>query len=242
MNKFDNKYLQDIGDIVISQERVIYLVLGSNSMGQQHGYTLFDMREYRLEDNEYVQVLARTAVEYVLQHPLQRRKISILTTDLPKSIAFNYWKGSPYIYLMEIPKEDVIAWVVKSKLFDKTLPDVSYLLYDIYTNYREDRQKLGTINDDYFKKFTFYKFQASGRIILSLGINGDCFLYIEVALQQELTDERIEKMIERVNNGKGKILMSSRGLLPTTIKYDYELTDELKENLIKAVNTRGLVV
>lgn len=242
MNKFDNKYLQDIGDIVISQERVIYLVLGSNSMGQQQGYTLFDMREYRLEDNEYVLTLVRTAVEYVLQHPLQRRKISILTTDLPKSIAFNCWKGSPYIYLMEIPKEDVKTWVVKSKLLDETLPDVSYSLYDIYANYREERQKLGTINEEYFKKFTFYKFLASGRKILSLGINGDSFLYIEVALKLEVTDEIIEKMIERVKNGNGKILMSDRGLLPTTVKYDYELTDELKENLIKAVNTRGLVV
>lgn len=242
MIKFDNKYLQDIGDIVISQERVIYLVLGSNSMGQQHGYILFDMREYGLEDNEYVRVLAGTAVEYVLQRPLQRRKISILTTDLPKSIAFNYWKGSSYIYLMEIPKEDVKAWLVKSKLFDETLQDVSYSLYDLYTNYRKERQKLGTIDEDDFKKFTFYRFQASGRKILSLGINGDCFLYIEVALKQEVTDERVEQMIESVKNGKGKILMSDRGLLPTIVKYYYELTDELKENLIKAVNTRGLRV
>lgn len=242
MIKFDNKYLQDIGDIVISQERVIYLVLGSNSMGQQLGYTLFDMQEYRLEDNEYVQTLARTAIDYVLQHPLQRRKISILTTGLPKSIAFNYWKGSPYIYLMEIPKEDVTAWLVKSKLFDETLPDVSYSLYDIYTNYREERQKLGTIDEDDFKKFTFYKFRNYGNIILSLGRNEDYFLYIEVALQQELTDEIIEKMIEKVKNGNEKILMSDRVLVTIIVKYDYELTDKLKENLIKAINTRGLRV
>ena len=55
MIKFDNKYLQDIGDIVISQDRVIFLVLGCNAIGQQQGYILFDMREYKLEDKEYVQ-------------------------------------------------------------------------------------------------------------------------------------------------------------------------------------------
>lgn len=240
MIKFDNKYLQDIGDIVISQDRVIFLVLGCNAIGQQQGYILFDMREYKLEDNEYVQTLARTAIDYVLQRPLQRSKICPLTTDIPKSIAFNDWKGSSYIYLMEIPKEDVKAWLAKSKLFDETLPDVSYSLYDIYTNYREERQKLGTIDEDDFKKLTFYKFRNCGNIILSLGRNEDYFLYIEVALQQELTDEIIEKMIEKVKNGNGKILMSDRVLVTIIVKYDYELTDKLKENLIKAINTRGL--
>ena len=242
MIKFDNKYLQDIGDIVISQDRVIFLVLGCNAIGQQQGYILFDMREYKLEDNEYVQTLARTAIDYVLQHPLQRRKICPLTTDIPKSIAFNYWKGSSYIYLMEIPKENVKAWLVKSKLFDETLPDVSYSLYDLYTNYRDDRQKLGTIDEDDFKKFTFYKFRNLGNIILSLGRNEDYFLYIEVALHPEVTDEIIEKMIEKVKNGNGKILMSDRVLVTIIVKYDYELTDKLKENLIKAINTRGLRV
>ena len=240
MIKFDNKYLQDIGDIVISQDRVIFLVLGCNAIGQQQGYILFDMREYKLEDNEYVRTLARTAIDYVLQHPLQRRKICPLTTDIPKSIAFNDWKVSSYIYLMEIPKEDVKAWLAKSKLFDETLPDVSYSLYDIYTNYREERQKLGTIDEDDFKKLTFYKFRNCGNIILSLGRNEDYFLYIEVALHPEVTNEIIEKMIEKVKNGNEKILMSDRVLVTIIVKYDYELTDKLKENLIKAINTRGL--
>ena len=141
---------------------------------------------------------------------------------------------------MEIPKEDVKAWLAKSKLFDETLPDVSYSLYDIYTNYREERQKLGTIDEDDFKKLTFYKFRNCGNIILSLGRNEDYFLYIEVALHPEVTNEIIEKMIEKVKNGNEKILMSDRVLVTIIVKYDYELTDELKENLIKAINTRGL--
>ena len=75
-----------------------------------------------------------------------------------------------------------------------------------------------------------------------MGRNEDYFLYIEVALQQELTDEIIEKMIEKVKNGNEKILMSDRVLVTIIVKYDYELTDKLKENLIKAINTRGLRV
>ena len=75
-----------------------------------------------------------------------------------------------------------------------------------------------------------------------MGRNEDYFLYIEVALQQELTDEIIEKMIEKVKNGNEKILMSNRELVTIIVKYDYELTDKLKENLIKARNTRGLRV
>ena len=49
-------------------------------------------------------------------------------------------------------------------------------------------------------------------------------------------------MIEKVKNGNEKILMSDRGLVTIIVKYDYELTDKLKENLIKAINTRGLRV
>ena len=77
-------------------------------------------------------------------HELTQKKESILRS-------YQSTKEIISSYLMEISKEDVTAWLVKSKLFDETLPDVSYSLYDIYTNYREDRQKLGTINDDYFK-------------------------------------------------------------------------------------------
>ena len=242
MIKLDDVYLQDTGDVVISIEGTVYLILGSNSLGQQQGYTLFDMRDYQKDDMEYLQVLAKTAIEYMMQRPLQRNRIWSLGTSIPKSIAFNYFKGFYFQYLMEVPKEDLTAWLVKSKMFGVTLQDVSYSLYELCKNYRDKKQQLATVEDDSFKKFAFYRFLKSGKKVVSLGRHEDSLIYVEIAMQEPVTDKAVEKHIEKLYTRTGKILMSDSCTLKRIEKYDYELTDELKEKLIKAVNARGLKV
>lgn len=230
MKKFDDVYVPECGDILlrkVNNMQSYILVLGTDCSGMTFGYPIFFLNNDN-NDMDYIKLMCKTSLTYLLSKSIDTRYIQIITGTLPESIVYNKYRGITDKYITSIPSGEIDLWFVKSRMNGvKDLDDYSFSLSKLLQDYRNQERKKIKLDSS----LNLFCIRNDNYYALWIGTYEDKNLYIRFSNTTKILIDPDAVVRNRMYTNRIKIIASRQGVRKPCIDLKEETKEIVKQRL-----------